>query len=159
VFQRVSYRQAFESTVGFDPHQVTSTECYHYAQVNAVEIPQGLNEDDEVDDWLDWLLTQCVLPAFEKDGFTFLYDYPLSQCALAKIERDQQNCRVAKRFELFFGEIELANGFHELTDAVEQLQRFKLENIARKRLISTLLVRWKRECPNVQGWRWGWTGS
>jgi lysyl-tRNA synthetase class 2 len=38
---------------------------------------------------------------------------------------------VAKRFELFFGEIELANGFHELTDAREQLQRFQQENAAR----------------------------
>jgi len=133
LFQRLSYQQAFENTVGFNPHQVTSIECYRYAREHDVEIPQGLNENDEVDDWLDWLLTQRVLPEFKKDGFTFLYDYPVSQCALAKIGFDQKNCRVAKRFELFFGEIELANGFHELTDSVEQLQRFKLENIARKR--------------------------
>ena len=132
-FQRISYQQAFESAVGFNPHQISSPECYHYAQKHDVEIPQGLGENDEVDDWLDWLLTQRVLPAFKKDGFTFLYDYPVSQCALAKIGLDQANCGVAKRFELFFGEIELANGFHELTDPVEQLQRFKLENIARKR--------------------------
>jgi len=132
-FQRVSYRQAFENTVGFNPHQITSAECYRYAQKHDVEIPQGLNENDEVDDWLDWLLTQRVLPAFQKEGFTFLFDYPVSQCALAKIGQDQKNCPVAKRFELFFGEIELANGFHELIDPVEQLQRFKLENNARKR--------------------------
>ncbi len=132
-FQRLSYQQAFENAVGFNPHQVTSAECYHYAKEHDVEIPQGLGENDEVDDWLDWLLTQRVLPAFKKTGFTFLYDYPVSQCALAKIELNQESCGVAKRFELFFGEIELANGFHELADPVEQLQRFKLENMVRKR--------------------------
>ena len=131
-FQRLSYQQAFENAVGFNPHQITSIECYHYAQKHDVEIPQGLDENDEVDDWLDWLLTQRVLPAFRKDGFTFLYDYPVSQCALAKIGSNVDNVAVAKRFELFFGEIELANGFHELTDPVEQLQRFKLENKVRK---------------------------
>jgi len=133
LFTRLSYQQAFENTVGFNPHQITSLECYHYAKEHDVEIPQGLNENDDVDDWLDWLLIQQVLPAFKNDSFTFLYDYPASQCALAKIGLDQKNCRVSKRFELFFGEIELANGFHELTDPVEQLQRFKLENSARKR--------------------------
>ena len=92
---------------------------------------QGLGLTDELDDWLDWLLTQLVIPAFKKDRFTFMYDYPTSQCALAKITKNEQQVPVAKRFELFFGEIELANGFHELTDANEQLQRFKKENKAR----------------------------
>jgi len=132
-FQRLSYQQAFENTIGFNPHLITSSECFHYANKHGVDIPQGLNENDELDDWLDWLLTQCVLPAFAKDAFTFLYDYPESQCALAKIEPNGDNISVASRFELFFGEIELANGFQELTDPVEQLQRFKLENKARNR--------------------------
>jgi len=131
-FERLSYQQAFENFVGIDPHQTTSSECYKVAQSNNVEIPQGLGMDDDVNDWLDWLLTQQVLPAFNKEGFTFLYDYPASQCALAKIVDNERQVPVAKRFELFFGEIELANGFHELTDYDEQFQRFKLENKMRK---------------------------
>ena len=85
-----------------------------------------------LDDWLDWLLTQLILPSFEKDRFTFLYDYPASQCALAKVSKNKQQVLVSRRFELFFGDIELANGFDELTDADEQLQRFQLENKMRK---------------------------
>jgi len=127
-FERLSYQQAFENVTGFDPHQTTSGECYQYALGNNVEIPQGLTMADDVDDWLDWLLTQRVLPAFKKESFTFLYDYPASQCALAKIANNTEQVAVAKRFELFFGEIELANGFFELTDADEQLQRFQQEN-------------------------------
>jgi len=131
-FQRLSYQQAFEEYAGINPHTCTSKQCYQAALHYGVEIPQGLNEGDARDEWLDWLLTQLVLPAFPKQAFTFLYDYPESQCALAKIGHNSQNMAIADRFELFYGEIELANGFHELTDAAEQLQRFKLENNARK---------------------------
>ncbi len=131
-FESLSYQQVFEDFVGINPHQITSRECYQLAKSNNIEIPQGLGPADEVNNWLDWLLTQRVLPAFKKDGFTFLYDYPASQCALAKIAKNEQQVPVAKRFELFFGEIELANGFHELTDAAEQLKRFQFENRMRK---------------------------
>lgn len=131
-FEYLSYQQAFEKVCGINPYQTTASQCYQFAVADAVEIPQGLTVADDVDDWLDWLLTQRVLPAFKKDGFTFLYDYPASQCALAKIENNVEHVPVAKRFELFFGEIELANGFFELTDAEEQLHRFQQENECRQ---------------------------
>jgi len=133
-FEYLSYQQAFASMVGINPHQTTMQECLAAALANDIEVPQGLGADDgELNDWLDWLLTQLVLPKFNQKGFTFLYDYPVSQCSLAKIAANEQETLVAKRFELFYGEIELANGFHELTDADEQLQRFKLENKARQK--------------------------
>ncbi len=144
-FEYMSYQQAFENFAGINPHQTSSGECYQVAKSCNVEIPQGMGVssgvDDEVNEWLDWLLMQLVLPAFKKDCFTFMYDYPVSQCALAKIAKNDvisesqsamKQILVAKRFELFFGQIELANGFHELTDAKEQLQRFQLENKIRK---------------------------
>ena len=136
-FEYLSYQQAFEDFSGFNPHQATAQQCAQLAIKHDVEIPQGLGVDDDVNDWLDWLLTQMILPAFKKDGFTFLYDYPASQCALAKIANNEgvngpmphgQKLKVAKRFELFYGEVELANGFYELTDAAEQQQRFLMEN-------------------------------
>ena len=133
VFQYLRYQQAFEDVTGFDPHRVSAVQCFQYSVDNRVEIPQGLTADDDVNDWLDWLLTQLVLPAFKTDGFTFLYDYPASQCALAKLGPGSGQANVAKRFELFYGELELANGFHELTDADEQLRRFQQENAQRLR--------------------------
>lgn len=137
-FVSLSYQRAFEDFAGINPYQASSEQCYQLAKTNNVEIPQGLEPDDDVDEWLDWLLVQLVLPAFNKQGFTFLYDYPASQCALARIAENEQQANeqqaiVAKRFELFFGEMELANGFHELSDAQEQLQRFQLENQRRKK--------------------------
>jgi lysyl-tRNA synthetase class 2 len=132
-FEHLSYQQAFERFAGINPHRTTPVECYRVAKANHVEIPRGLGvEDNEVNDWLDWLLTQLIFPAFRKDCFTFLYDYPAAQCALAKVSENEQHFPVAKRFELFFGEVELANGFHELTDGTEQLRRFQQENRQRK---------------------------
>ncbi len=131
-FEYVSFQQAFEAALGFNPHHVTSEQCFQIAIDYKVDIPQGLTSDDNVNDWLDWLLTQKVLPAFAPGVFTFLYDYPSAQCALAKIELNEQQIPVAKRFELFFGEVELANGFYELTEADEQLSRFVQENQQRE---------------------------
>ena len=131
-FKRLSYQQAFELAAGINPHTTTVAECYQVAIDNKVSIPQGLTlAEEELNDWLDWLLTQLILPSFNNEGFVFIYDYPVSQCALAKIALNQQQIPVAKRFELFFDEVELANGFYELTDAETQLARFEADNLRR----------------------------
>ena len=59
-----SYQQVFEESVGLDPHQASAAECYVAAVNNNVEIPQGLTVDDDVNDWLGWLLTQKGLFQF-----------------------------------------------------------------------------------------------
>ncbi len=56
----------------------------------------------------------------------FLDDYPASQAALARL--NPADARVAERFELYLSGIELANGYHELTDAAEQRRRFEAAN-------------------------------
>jgi lysyl-tRNA synthetase class 2 len=55
----------------------------------------------------------------------FLYDYPAASASLAKLKPDNRS--FAERFELYISGLELCNAFTELTDAVEQRQRFKLE--------------------------------
>ncbi|MGD2053695.1 MAG: EF-P lysine aminoacylase EpmA [Gammaproteobacteria bacterium] len=128
--QMISYAEAFRHATGINPHVTTAEECRRCARQHDIEQPVGL--EDNVDEWLDWLLTQLVTPAFRTDGFTFLYDYPQTQSALAKLYTNHDGYTVAARFELFYGEIELANGFDELLDAGEQRQRFECENLARR---------------------------
>ena len=71
-----------------------------------------------------------VVVAGMGEGRTFIYDYPASQAALAKLNPDDN--RVAERFELFINGIEIANGFYELTDSSEQRRRFEKENTKRE---------------------------
>jgi len=123
--KRISYQQAFLDVLGVDPLSTDIEELKRITQQCNIDIPIGMSEQDK-NMWLDWLITQAIAPAFLKQGFTFLYDYPISQAALAKTSKTDS--RVAHRFEMYFGELELANGFYELTDTKEQRRRFDHEN-------------------------------
>jgi len=125
----LTYQQAFINSLAIDPLIASVSEIKSAVEKNNCEIPIGMDENNK-DPWLDWLMTQIVAPSFNQRGFTFVFDYPASQAALAKLSK--QDIRVAHRFELFYGELELANGFYELTDAKEQRQRFENENILRE---------------------------
>lgn len=54
------------------------------------------------------------------------FGFPASQAALAKVNTDDP--QTADRFEVYYQGAELANGFHELSDADEQRLRFIEDN-------------------------------
>ncbi|MEM6639311.1 MAG: EF-P lysine aminoacylase EpmA [Pseudomonadota bacterium] len=83
----------------------------------------------EKDALLDLLFATAVAPQFECDRITFVHDYPASQAALAALSEDDP--RVARRFEAYLGDVELANGFFELRDSAEQRDRFGKDNAIR----------------------------
>jgi lysyl-tRNA synthetase class 2 len=124
-----SYRDLFAG-LGIDPFEA-SVDALRAPLAGFGIDPAGLSRDD----WLDLLITHRIQPGFPKDRITAVYDFPASQCALAKI-RDG----VAERFELFLGTFELANGYHELTDAAVQRARFESDNARRR-------ARGQREVP------------
>ena len=64
-------------------------------------------------------------------GPTILDQYPAVQAALARPAQDR---RVAERFELYACGVELANGFGELTDAIEQRRRLEREMAEKERI-------------------------
>ena len=87
--------------------------------------------EQDVDGWKDLVLTEIIVPALA-DRVLFVHDYPASQAALARV--DEGTPPVARRFELFWHGIEIANGFFELTDAAEQNRRFAAEQQQRRKL-------------------------
>jgi lysyl-tRNA synthetase class 2 len=66
-----------------------------------------------------------VGPGLGHDAPVFIRDYPASQAALARVRTEPDGSRVAERFELYLDGVEIANGFHELGDALEQQRRFE----------------------------------
>ncbi|HEX3183331.1 MAG TPA: lysine--tRNA ligase [Pyrinomonadaceae bacterium] len=62
---------------------------------------------------------------------TFITDFPKPISPLSKAS--PSNPAVAERFELYVGAMELANGFSELNDPVEQYERFRDQMLQRER--------------------------
>ncbi|MDZ4186319.1 MAG: EF-P lysine aminoacylase EpmA [Desulfuromonadales bacterium] len=81
-------------------------------------------------DCFDEILSSEVEPRLGQERPTFLYDYPVQLAALAR--RKAADPELAERFELYIAGIEIANAFSELTDPVEQRQRFIAEEAARR---------------------------
>jgi lysyl-tRNA synthetase class 2 len=119
--RKFSYGELFRESIGIDPFTALDDELIDALGDVRVD-GKGLGRDD----WLDLLLTHRIQPKFPCDRITVIHDYPASQCALAKIRAGDPP--VAERFELYLGSQELANGYHELTDAVEQRARFERDN-------------------------------
>ena len=122
-----TFRDLYRERLGLDPFTADDAELR--AALGDVEIdPAGLNRDD----WLDLLMTHRLQPGFGRDAILVVRDYPASQSALAKIRAGQgSEPAVAERFELYLGALELANGYHELTDADEQRARFLRDRATR----------------------------
>jgi elongation factor P--(R)-beta-lysine ligase len=81
--------------------------------------------DDTWEDTFYKVLIEKIEPALKQLGSVFLLDFPAKLASLARLKRADP--RVAERVELYIDGIELANGFSELTDAVQQRQRFAEE--------------------------------
>lgn len=76
------------------------------------------------------ILVSEIEPRLGIDSPVFLCEYPSSMASLAKL--DPENPAVAQRFELYINGIELANGFTELTNPVDQRTRFQQEMVIMK---------------------------
>ena len=86
-------------------------------RTRACELVPGTDTSKlDLDQCLDLLIGMVVSSRLE--GYVFVYDYPVSQAALARVSGT--NPMVAERFELFYNALELANGFSELIDANQQ---------------------------------------
>ena len=130
--ERLTYGEAFERHLAVDPHRATRRELADAAARAGIDFASsGEDSGLDRDDWLHLLLSHEVEPHLGADGPTFLYDYPASQAALARIRAGDPP--VAERFEVYWRGIELANGFHELTDAEEQRRRFEQDLASRKK--------------------------
>jgi lysyl-tRNA synthetase class 2 len=125
---RTSYAAAFEKTLAINPHTASCEELAACAARHDIAA-EGINADNR-DEWLNFLLATKIEPTLGQTAPEFLYDYPASQASLAKTE-NREDIEVAERFELYWRGVELANGYHELTDAAELRRRFIEVNAAR----------------------------
>jgi lysyl-tRNA synthetase class 2 len=125
--ERISYAAAFDRYAGIDVFTAPDESLRRRVA------DFGLTELDSLsrNDLLDLVLTHVIEPKLGHCQPTFIHDYPASQAALARIRNTDPP--LAERFEVFVEGVELANGYHELTDPIEQRRRFEADVEARKR--------------------------
>lgn len=123
-----NYRDAFQRFADIDPMAANMDQLF-----KRLDADQDLQNSlgDSVDACLDLLMATRIAPQFKTDRLTVVQHYPASQAALARICPD--DVTVADRFEVFFGSLELANGYVELTDAAEQRRRCAADQDKRKK--------------------------
>ncbi|AQS89515.1 lysyl-tRNA synthetase [Neoasaia chiangmaiensis NBRC 101099] len=123
-FERLTVAEAFTRYVGVDLLAIGDD-----AGALAEAAGTTLRCDETWEDLFFRLLLERVEPAIGRTRPTFLTHWPAAQAALAR--RDPADPRVALRFELYAGGIELVNAFEELTDPVEQRARFEADRARR----------------------------
>jgi elongation factor P--(R)-beta-lysine ligase len=121
----ISVAEAFERFCGIDllatAHDPLAPSLETLA---AAARPLGIapHEGDAWEDLFFRIFLERIEPLLGIGAPAILYDYPISMAALARAK--PEDARVAERFELYVGGLELANAFGELTDAAAQRRRF-----------------------------------
>jgi lysyl-tRNA synthetase class 2 len=128
---RFSYADLFKKMLDIDPHHASKQQLENCAALHQINLSQNVAESLSTDDWLDLLMTHCIEPSLGFERPAMIYDYPVSKAALAKIRHEDPS--VAERFEVYVQGIELANGYHELTDPKAQRSRFEQDCEFRKK--------------------------
>ncbi|HOP38768.1 MAG TPA: EF-P lysine aminoacylase EpmA [Candidatus Woesebacteria bacterium] len=132
-YPKMTVAEAFAKYLGINDQQLLDRDqLYHLAQDKGYP----LTAKDSWDDLFYQLFLNEIEPNLAKLAQpVIIYDYPLSQAALAKKKKNDP--RFAERFEVYLAGLELGNAFSELTDYREQEERLKAELVLRKKLKKT----------------------
>ena len=139
--QRMTYQAAFEQICGFDPHRISMSDLKQALEQRNIVLSPMCDPNDR-DLYLQLFMTEVVEKALQTfQDPIFIYDYPATQAALARVHTVGEGSivSVAARFELYWKGIELANGYHELSNAAEQRRRFQ-EDLAVRSVIGAPAV-------------------
>ena len=127
--QTIKYLDVFEKATSLNPHKAPLKDLQKLASVAS-------NTDffgEDRNNCLNLIFSVCIEPKLPR-GLVFVYDYPECQSALAQLKKDPEGNHVARRFEAYLDQLELANGYVELNDPKEQMVRFSKDLIIREKL-------------------------
>ena len=122
-----TYREVFVEQTTLDPHRTQTSEL----QRLAAEVSGRDFSDSSRSECLDLVFSLVVGPSLPS-GLVCIEGYPACQSALARLAKDAAGELVARRFEVFLNGVELANGYCELTDPLEQQSRFQADVALRR---------------------------
>jgi lysyl-tRNA synthetase class 2 len=132
--ERITVAEAFQRHAGIDLLTTLTPETADHRRFAVLAHEAGVDSaiDDTWGDIFSRVLVEKVEPQLGIGRATILYEYPAVMSALARPKRSDP--RVAERFELYVCGVELANGFGELGDPIEQRRRLNAEMTEKERI-------------------------
>jgi lysyl-tRNA synthetase class 2 len=130
-FERLTVAEAFRRHAGIDLLACGNDAAHLADAARRAGLDPG-PPGEAFDDVFFRVMLDAVEPRIGRERPCYLVDWPAPMAALSRVRRDDP--RVAERFELYAGGLELANGFSELTDAAEQRRRLVEEQELRRAL-------------------------
>jgi lysyl-tRNA synthetase class 2 len=121
---RMTYHESFETFL-----KCKSDDLNQLKSISKLIDPRLTSQLITLSEFQDFVFTHKIEPKLSELRRVFIYDYPIEQAALAKSKNDGTACR----FELYIDGIEICNGFEELTDSVEQEERFRADVVERRK--------------------------
>lgn len=128
--KKLSYKEIFLQFTGINYLEAAIEDLLAFMDTTALSYPKDLNRDD----LLIWIMAFVIEPQLKSPYLWVITDFPASQAALSQTTLNAEGYEVAKRFEVYFNGIELANGYLELTSEKIQRERFIEANKRRKEL-------------------------
>lgn len=125
-YQHASYAELFQQHMGINPHRSSKHELQRVAQ-ERLDLQTG---EMGKSDWLDLIMSHLIEPQLQ--GRVWVTGFPRQQAGLSRVAHDAQGEVVAQRSELFIDGMEIANAYHELSDALELQRRAEDDNVQRR---------------------------
>lgn len=132
-----SYAEVFQQSLNLDPFFCDLAPLMERSQQAGLQIVPSAALDRQRRECLNFLWGTLIDPELGRDQPVIVYDWPASDAALARVSPrtgPAGDFLVAERYELYFRGLELANGYHELTDPQILRERNKIANQQRREL-------------------------
>lgn len=116
-FTKIPFKDALHQ-IGEVPQEILEDKAsiLKFLKDKGEDVDQSLNIGQLYEELFDLYVEHKLIDP------TFITDYPIQISPLAR--RDDENPDIAQRFELFIAGREIANGFNELNDPIDQYERF-----------------------------------
>ncbi|EEF79493.1 EF-P lysine aminoacylase EpmA [Methylophaga thiooxydans] len=135
---KISYQQLYIDTLQCDPLLAETKTLKSLAFKHIPSLPDNWETDH--DGWLELLMSEVIEPQLlNYHAPVIVFDFPASQAQLANVYQNPNQQKVAARFEVYAGGLELANGYDECLDPVELKQRFERDNQLRSSQNKTVM--------------------
>ncbi|MDX1809400.1 MAG: lysine--tRNA ligase [Sulfurospirillaceae bacterium] len=123
-FKKISFRDSLVE-IGNVPNDILDSreDIIEFLKSNNFEVDSKLSLGKLYEELFDLFVEEKLIDP------TYIIDYPIEISPLAR--RNEENNDIAERFELFIAGREIANGFNELNDPIDQYERFQKQILAK----------------------------